>query len=405
VIPTPLEYLRKPSSAYVTVILFAMLLFKIASGMTGRSSMWEHDPFDQFTRQASAWIQGRSDIDPAPAYLEFAKFEGKTYCSFPPAPSLIEVPLVFLFGGETPNLLALYLFCSLALLAMVRLCLEAKLSSLGSTVIPLWFVFGSNVASSLAYGKVWAYGQVYGFAFGVFALYWIMRPRPSRWAYFFLALAVGCRPFYAALFPLLALIDLGKRPEGGVDRSWLSVRKVALKAASGGAHVLLAILAYNFVRFGKPFEFGHRYLPWSQSLEHGIFSFRYFWHDFTHAFLVLPSWSARGRLEFDGAGTAFWINNWIVALGLAAIGKGTSPRSQKLAAGGAVLLIWGALLTHESNGWFQFGYRYIIDLMPLALFGILSLRGVRRSVQWVGLALMGFSVAINYYGIWWLAHP
>ena len=53
------------------------------------------------------------------------------------------------------------------------------------------------------------------------------------------------------------------------------------------------------------------------------------------------------------------------------------------------------LLLHKSFGAWQFGTRYLIDLLPM--LGLLALRGERRVRFWEG-ALMILGICFNAYG-------
>ena len=66
-----------------------------------------------------------------------------------------------------------------------------------------------------------------------------------------------------------------------------------------------------------------------------------------------------------------------------------------------LLVVWSCLLLHESNGWFQFGLRYSIDIAPIAALGaIAAFHSIKRNGAM--LALTAFSVCINLYGIRWV---
>jgi hypothetical protein len=58
-------------------------------------------------------------------------------------------------------------------------------------------------------------------------------------------------------------------------------------------------------------------------------------------------------------------------------------------------------LMHFSQGWVQFGYRFSNDFVVFAVL-LVALGMARRSgVGWLGLALIGASIAINLWGVIW----
>jgi hypothetical protein len=69
----------------------------------------------------------------------------------------------------------------------------------------------------------------------------------------------------------------------------------------------------------------------------------------------------------------------------------------------AVLAIAVFNLMHFSQGWVQFGYRFSNDFVPWAL--LLTAVGIERVRSGAGialaLALVGISVAVNWWGVVW----
>lgn len=380
--------------AHFLLLIVSFFLWQLSLFIQGgHPSILSHNPYDQHTRQAQAWLHGRMTIDYAPAYLEIASFEGRSFNSFPPTPSLFELPLILLFGDATPSYLMLYMFASLALISLYDLGVKMRLRSSRAAALSVCLIFGTNVLVSVATGGVWAQGQIYGFCLAIFALRWIS-PRPAL-AYLALSLAVGCRPFYFFYFPLLIVLDYqwSKRHPGRIIRT----------AVLSFFPYVAAMALYNWARFHNPAEFGHTYLPWSRQLKNGVFSLAYLPGNFFHTFINLPTFGGKTHfLEFHGRGTAFVLNNPIVALGIAGL---SSPFVKKEVRSAAVLvlaIVGFCLLLHESNGWYQFGLRYCIDIAPIAAIGaIAAFRSLRHDATIIGLTL--FSVGINFYGIWWLS--
>jgi hypothetical protein len=75
---------------------------------------------------------------------------------------------------------------------------------------------------------------------------------------------------------------------------------------------------------------------------------------------------------------------------------------RRLVAGAAVAVLAIALidLAHFSQGWVQFGYRFSNDFAPFAV--ILVALGIAHSgIRALSLLLVGASVLINAWGVWW----
>ncbi len=75
-----------------------VLLHDLFGGTLLASSEW-----DSYTLQAMAWRQGRMDLGRNYEWLELAVYQGRYYVSFPPLPSVLMLPLTFVFGYETPS--------------------------------------------------------------------------------------------------------------------------------------------------------------------------------------------------------------------------------------------------------------------------------------------------------------
>jgi hypothetical protein len=378
---------------YVLLVGISLALWLIGLYIHSGFIPLAHNGMDQHTRQAQAWIQGSIALLEAPSYQEIALYKGRAFNSFPPTPTVFELPMVLAVGSNTPSYLVLYLFSLVALLCLYDLAIRFKLGQLKAIGVSLCYVFGTNVFVSMVTGGVWAQGQVYGYCLAIIGL-WMLRAH-AIWAYFALALAVGCRPFYFFYLPLFVAFQ-----RYWSQASWQDIlRSIAL----GFVPYVFGLALYNWVRFDNPLEFGHKYLPWSQSLGHGIFSCYYLPNNLFHTFFKLPTLGTKHILEFDGRGTSFVINNPMIALGLAGLGMRSLSGFLRKTAVVTVAVVWFGLLLHESNGWFQFGFRYIIDIAPIAFIGVLAFFQKQRNDGAVLLCFF-YSLAMNLYGIWWLAH-
>ena len=362
--------------------------------LRGGTGLLDHSPIDQHTRQARAWLEGRVDLISAPAYLEIAEKDGKYYNSFPPTPAVFEVPLVLAFGRNTPSSLVIYLFWVAALVAQLRLLRARGFPPRDAVLASLAFVFGTNVYVSCARANVWAQGQSLGYCLAVMGLALVaFNPRrgllgPTA-GYVCLALAVGCRPLYLSMAPLFLALD--HRTSG---RPW---RRAALTGGLAMAPYGLALAWYNHARFGSVTEFGHNYLPWAKKLTTGIFDVAYLPRNLYHAFVRWPEWTGGSPpVSFDPWGTAFYINQGILLFVLWALVARRFDSWLKWTAAFAMAVIAAGIFTYEAGGWRQFGYRYIIDVIPagFAVF-VLAYDRFTRAMA----AAFAWSLLVNVYGL------
>jgi hypothetical protein len=151
---------RRSLRPYLLLLLVSFPLWYAGLALRGGKGLLDHSPVDQHTRQAAAWLRGQAALERAPDYLEIAEFEGHRFVSFPPVPSLVEVPLVLAFGEKTPNaLLGIYLFWLLALAAQFALLRRRGFDERSALLASLAFVFATNLYVTCVRANVWAYGQ------------------------------------------------------------------------------------------------------------------------------------------------------------------------------------------------------------------------------------------------------
>jgi len=380
------------------LVLLAVSFALFAAGLraAGGKPLLQHTPYDQHTLQALAWLEGHVDVVGDPERLELAEYQGRQFNSFPPTPSLLQLPLVLVFGRDTPSLLLLYAAALVAILAQHAVIRRLGGSDLWAGLLSIGLVFGSNLFPSIIQGGVWSEGQVIGYSLAVLGIErQVKNPRRGLGGpglgYFLLSLAVGCRPFYLFLLPLCLVIDheTNQRP---------------YRAALGDAVLFMApytalLGGYNALRFGNPLEFGHNYLPWARELEHGIFSIHYLARNIDHAILRLPRLGRPQRfLQFDPHGTAFWLNNGLLLLGMFRLAGRDLSRPMRLSAGFTLATTMLSLLLHETNGYFQVGWRFAIDLLPVGFWLLAAARGAWNPVV---IGLVPASILLNLYAVWW----
>ena len=391
---TEAKVLRSRLRPFAILLVASFPLWYAGLVLRGGKGLFDHSPIDQHTRQALAWLEGRIDLAEAPDYLEIAPYAGRFFDSFPPVPSLVELPLVLVFGERTPNaLFGIYAFWLLALASEFVILRRCGWDERSALLASLAFVFGTNLYVTCVRANVWAYGQSLGYSLTVIGLLFVTENRSrTRWAgvgYLLLALAVGCRPLLALLFPLFLALD-HRTSEQPLARA---IRSAVLWAGP----IAVALASYNFVRFASPLEFGHNHLAWAKALPEGIFSLSHVpWNAF-HAFLRLPEINPEWPyLRFDTAGTAFWINNAIFAVAVAGLLRTRVDPWIRATCVFALLTIGLGVLCYEGKGNTQFGFRYVIDLLPV---GFVALAFAYRRLTRGMLVAATLSALVNLYGL------
>ena len=354
----------------------------------------DHSYYDQHTLQAKAWLNGHIYLNDPPAHLELAHYNNKIYVSFPPVPTVLQIPLVIIWQNNTPNTLFLLIMTFFSMIIACFILHKFNRNQLLSINLALGVIWGTNAMYLSLSGAVWHQGQLMALFFNLLALLFIANGSKYKkiwiiFSGFALSLAVGCRPLSLFLAFLYGYLIYKKNDSA----------EALIYFVVGMVPVGIALGLYNLIRFDSPLNFGHRYLNYESQLSHGVFSFHYLGTNLYHAFLHLPERVAgRNFVSFHGRGTAIWFISPVLFLGFTYYFKRDIQIREKIAVSVSLILIWGALLLHHSNGWFQFGYRYSVDMIPVFLF-ILSRSFKRNYPAITGIVL--FSMVINIYGAIW----
>ena len=370
-------------AAALSLLALALVLYHSLAGGT----LLSPNVYDSYLLQAQNWLEVRSYNEGGEncPWLELAVFEGRYYLSFPPVLALLPAALGLSLGNLWQALWAL------AALAGVYLCFwRAGHAPRACAFWALFATLSANFFWLACSGGVWFQAQVLNFAFTVWGLFFWLKKQYAP-AFFLLALAVGCRPF-TALFAVVLWLEAARG--AAKERRWGRLAAfTALPAA-----VALALGWYNFIRFGNPFEFGHTYLP-EFVRDGGQFTLENFWQNLWNVLrpVTLTSSLELSFSTFNGfclfvASPIFLL--WAVDIVRAAAKKRLAPRD--LLAPALALITLAALCLHRTMGGWQFGARYTVDLIPLALWWYLT--RPRRPLGTGALWLAGAGTLFNFYG-------
>jgi hypothetical protein len=261
--------------------------------------------------QADAFLRGKIELDHY--CFDCAEYRGHVYVPFPPAPSLLLVPMIFVFGQEhvNPSLIAALLMLvdvGLAFALFRRLRLNVELS--------LWltaaFLLGTACWVSVKQSDgVWFFSHVCATTGLTLALFESFGKGRGFLVGMALGLALLSRQFTVLSAPLFAVL-LWQRPA-------LSNRHRYGRLLSFSVVVALALGAYlgfNELRFDSPLETGYGLLRregfvLQRFRKHGLFSPAYVPFNLTYLFLQgfhveFASAAKLSRLELDAFGTGLF---------------------------------------------------------------------------------------------------
>lgn len=198
-------------------------------------------------------------------------YRGHYYLYFGAAPAVtLLLPYRLATGEYLPTPTAILIFSSVGFLAgaawwmLVRRRYFAALPAGFEALGILLFGIGCTAGVLLRRPFFWELATAGGFAFSMLALLALYGAvndrRRALWtalAGLALGLAVASRPTFVFATPLLAIPLWTEYQRDSLGRRWW---QMALSGATCLALIGLAVLAYNYGRFGNPLETGHNYL-------------------------------------------------------------------------------------------------------------------------------------------------
>lgn len=353
---------------------------------------------DMWPPLAEAFLSGQLHLDQDRPWLELVpRPGGGQFVPLPPVPALTLLPAALVTGPGAP---------------WGELDGNVYASIVGALNVGLayWLLLGWGVAPSprrwltigFAFTTHWwvagmagphHYAELCAVMFGLGALNLAVRGATPLAAGLLLGLAAGSRlPAGLALPAVAALYARASDWRIG----WEQLRLVAGVAVPA---VLLAV--YNVSRFGSPIDFGYAHIP---SGETGLITDEPWFSEGLMSVTYIPRHLKVMFLDgFQIVGEAPFLRPSLSGASLVL----TAPFLflSVLARGRIVPWLWLGVvlilipdLLWGSWGFAQFGYRRILDVMPLLLL-LLGLAYRERS-DWILRALVIFGVVVHAYGIW-----
>ena len=371
-----------------------MLLGYIFIHMLFGGTLLSYNCWDSYSLQAMSWLSGRLDMGKNYEWLELAVYNGKYYLSFPPLPSVVMLPFVLLFGERTPSNLVSALYGIFTAMIAYRILKKAGMKRGGAVFFAIAYVWGSNMLWLSTSGGVWFLAQGLNMLLLTACVYFAQQKMQMA-AYAMVALAVGCRPFSVCMFlPLMAYFYMVDKDRPRADRIRGQIRSLIIPA-----FIAVCYMLYNYVRFDNVLEFGHNYLPEFTESEKGQFSLSYILPNLYNLLLRPVTLRADLTLEyplFDGF--MFYIANPMFLIWFAAVVK--DVRQKKLDAVRlciviAVLMELLLLCAHKTLGGWQFGARYTVDMLPMALMYLLLKKDEPGGIS---AFIMAAGMMFNLYG-------
>ncbi|HEX9635065.1 MAG TPA: hypothetical protein VGB34_06215 [Candidatus Limnocylindria bacterium] len=344
---------------------------------------------------ARAFMEGRLWV-PWGSHWELVVIDSeRAWSPFPPVPALIYIP--FLALGLTPSSTTLGAFvggAGVALMLLILRHLEVPLRTAA------WITLGVGAATYgwvAASSSLWFYPEVLGTVLSLAALYLGVQGRWPLLAGLLLGLAAGSRLPTGFMLPLLAWFYWPQRWRIG-------------QLLIGLTAVAIPLALYNFVRFGSPFEFGYGLIEsfWHPGelvtaepyFRDGIVNLAYI----PRSIFAMLLQGYEVRLDFP------WIAYPVSGVGVA-LSAPTLLLALRARGGAIVWIAWLSFVlimlpnwAHGSWGFWQFGYRFIVDATgPLLVLLAVAYRN--KGPDWLlrGTALFGAVATLYAWAaeLWW----
>ncbi len=385
----------KSTRSYVifSIFLFTFLIYFL-------SNPKPLDWYKHYVYLADAFLNLRLDIQNFPDfYVDVIKFQGKSFIPFPPAPAILLMPVVAIFGTATKLPYFSMLIASANSVLVFLLFKKQKIRQ--RIILYLFYGFGTVVWYSAAIGTTWFYALICANFFLFLSLIFFLHKKNFFLAGLFLGAATLSRhpTLLAGIFFLPFFFKKNKRTN-------------FLKFLSGLLPLFFLQLIYNFLRFGNLFEEG--YVQLYQAYSHSPYpyhifklwspEFKYFGyldprnipaHLVTLFFLLPEKIQKFPFFKPSPYGMSILLTSPLFLYLLKANFKKKLIFRSLIAS----LFIFIPIFFHYTQGWVQFGYRFLIDPLPFLLI-ILS-DGLPKKINFWVIFLLVFSVVSNYFGVYW----
>ena len=413
---------------YCYMIMIIIIGYVLLHDILGETLLI-HNNWDSYTLQAKAWLDGHIYFFHNYDYLEIAAYKNHYYVSFPPLPSVFMLPWVMIYGVNTPNNIIMIIYIIIAVTLVYKIARFMKMREVLAAFWAFVTVFGCNMVWMSTMGGVWFQAQLLNMIFCFAAIYAMLNNKRVI-SYLCIAFAVGCRPFSIVYFFVLLIyyysidkktvnknsdkISNEENKKGKVSSNkkaiinivnTLSIVLKQWKGMVSAALVGIVYMIYNYARFDDPLEFGHNYLPEFLEASSGQFNLEYVATNLYRIFIEGVKFNKKMGLEFTQFnGFIIFIANPIFLIYLVYIIKNiVKKNNNEVTRMIELMTVCNMILLcfHKTMGGWQFGNRYLVDLIPFILFYILFTKKREKRINKVAhweRFVGAFAILFNIYG-------
>lgn len=370
----------------------------VAFIMTLIASHLRSTQYDNYTVLAQAFLQGHVWVPAVGTSIDAMQYGAHWYMVEAPLPAVLLMPLAAIFGDRTNQTLLAVLLAGVAIGATWRLGERWDLPWQRNAWLCAFALAGTDLLWCAELGDVWFIAHVAAFAFTMLALAELAGERRAWLVMLWAACAIESRFGMAVAVPIYAYLLLTDpaRP--------LRLNPTWRAKTLGMATVLLPLAAvwvwYNLARWGTWIDIGYTafYHQDPMGATTGSPFSTAFLQNEIHAFFVeAPKRIAAYPFLVPGMGgqALTWTSPGLL---VALLARPLRDRT--------TIALWVAAIAcavpnffYYASGYAQLGMRHALDFEPF-LIALMAL-ALRKPLAWWWYVLMGYSVAVGVWGVWY----
>lgn len=367
-------------------------------------------PSNYYSHLSYSLLNGRLDLINPSWTHDLTIWDEKIYMYWGPTPILLILPFTKFFGLNFSDALYTAILSSLSPLVFYLILNEldklsiAQISNFKKLILTLFFGFGTVYFVLSVNGGIWSTSQAISTLYILISLLFILKFKRINKVFFlilsaiFLNLGIWGRTGFIFYLPLFLVIIFSAR---NFKKRLLIFFLICLLFFS-------MFITYNYLRFGSFLENGFSasnkagYFAEKQQM-YGVFNINYVSFNSYYMFLNLPRIKSNfPYLEFDFQGNSIFSTSPLFLLLFLVVKKRYWKGNLILFNGSLILSVTVVifyLLLFYATGYFQFGYRYLMDAIPLMLI-VLAQVAEKVRIEII-LILCVLSIAVNTAGVLW----
>jgi hypothetical protein len=370
------------------LFLLAVVVFIVYFATSGGAT-----PYDYFIRLATSFLHGKYYLDANPSWLNelIPITNGKFAVVYPPAPAIVAIPFVLIFGKNFQQQIMSQMMGALAAFVWGLIAFQKSGKKLTSLWVFLLAGLGNIVWFMSGNGSVWYLGQISAYLFLTLTIYESLNKKRIPLLVLYFSLSILSRLEIVLALPLIIYLN----------RDRFKDLKKIFSFVLGLSFFGIIYGIYNHLRFGSFFQTGYSLVPgilkepWYQN---GLFSLFNIPNHLKIILLALPKFIPTFPfIEPSWAGLAIWITTpaFIYAF------RNDIKKRVIQYSWVSIILISLLIFSHGETGFTQFGYRFAVDFYPIILFLIVEALG-KDKLKWHHWLLLILSITVNLWGVLWI---